>query len=749
MSNMQKFERTPSDPVPDSDPGSLWKSGDGNASENGDKLAQHFLDLLIEDAGGRPSKKAVVEDHKDSALALFGELADDDDEDVEVEEVQISVDLAAAAICVARAVEPEIGLIKALRKETPVIVIETGDSAVNPDVEKVIKVCLLGRGAKFYGPTHFEKTVSKRRDQRCVVIFERSTPLTDREMNDWNKSFGHALQSRYPVIGIAADPATTLPKDLLRTVDYRISLDPLGASGISLVIRAVTGKEPSSPIDVDFARNADLSDLRLSIHMDRGADGSLEKLIEVVKKRLALTDLDPCLEDLHGYGEAKEIGLSIVADLTSYREGKIPWGAVDRGLLLGGPPGTGKTTFGKAFAKSAGMPLVIGSLAQWQAAREGHLGHCLAAMRESFATAKRKAPCILFIDELDSFGDRSSFNDHHKDYSTQVVNAFLELLDGASGRQGVFIVGATNNIGRIDPAITRSGRLDRTVEIPLPDIEALEKIIRFHLKGDLHSVDITSAAIAARGGSGADCEAWVRRARGTARRENREMCLDDVIAAIRAGRSALPEHVRTRVAIHEAGHAIVAYALGVGDPQSLTIHDWGGTTRITIEPREMTGADLIGSIAQLLGGREAEKLVYGDATAGSGGGESSDLAQATQLAAGFEGSFGLGSLGPIWLGSPDALLGVLRLSAIGARVSRILHHAGDQARRALIENRPALEFLAKELNDASYLDAKQVKAAVGKIRRVKIVPLSDDDAVGGDELSNREGAVDRWGAEGV
>jgi ATP-dependent Zn protease len=697
--------------------------GDGKAGKESDALARHFLDILIEDAGGGSRKKSKKPEYEDETSKLFADL-DDMDDDVESESaVYLSVDIAGAAVRLARAIEPEIGLVKALRKDAPVVVIETGDASVNDEVEKVLKACVLGPKIETVAPHYFDNSRTKLRGTRAVAIFERSSPMSAKEAADWSKSVGHALQARYPIVGIAGDVGSQLPKDLNRIADHRISLDPLGASGIALVIGAVTGKTPSKPMDEDFARNCDLSDLRISVHADRGADGSMDKLVEVVKRRLSLTDLDPRLEDLFGYGEAKSIGMGIIADLKAYHEGKIPWSAVDRGLLLDGPPGTGKTTYAKALAKSAGLPLVIGSLAQWQSAREGHLGHCLAAMRESFAEAKRKAPCIFLIDELDSFGDRGQFTDHNKDYSTQVVNAFLEALDGAGGRQGVVVIGATNHVSKIDPAITRAGRLDRTVAIPLPDIEALEKIFRFHLKGDLDAIDISPVAIAARGGTGADCEAWVRRARGAARREGKELMLDGLLDAIREGRNALPQQIRERVSVHEAGHAIAAFAVGLGEPQSLTIHDWGGSTLFAGERRAMTGLDIVKGIAQLLAGREAEMLIYGDFTAGAGGGEQSDLAKATTLAAAYEGPFGLGSLGPIWLGEPDQLATPMRLVAFSGKVGEILQHAGAAARRALSENLPALEWLAKALCEASYLDGAQIKKVVGVIRKIEIEPL--------------------------
>jgi ATP-dependent Zn protease len=185
----------------------------------------------------------------------------------------------------------------------------------------------------------------------------------------------------------------------------------------------------------------------------------------------------------------------------------------------------------------------------------------------------------------------------------------------------------------------------------------------------------------------------------------------------------LPEQIRERVSVHEAGHAIAALAVGLGEPQSLTIHDWGGSTLFAGERRAMTGLDIIKAIAQLLAGREAEKLVYGDFTAGSGGGEQSDLAKATMLAAAYEGSFGLGSLGPIWLGEPEQLATPMRLASFSGKIGEILQYSGAAARRALSENRPALERLAKALSEASYLDGAQIKKVVGVIRKIEIEPL--------------------------
>ena len=179
-------------------------------------------------------------------------------------------------------------------------------------------------------------------------------------------------------------------------------------------------------------------------------------------------------------------------------------------------PGPGKTIFAQALASTCIVPVHLHSLARWQA--KGHLDDLLKAMRRAFEEAKADAPCILFIDELDSFGDRERLGGHNEQYSREVINGFLECLDGAEGREGVVVVGATNLPDKIDPAIRRPGRLDRHVVIPLPDLEARKGILRHHLGDALPGADLTEAAERLEGASGAVIEQVVRDARRIARR---------------------------------------------------------------------------------------------------------------------------------------------------------------------------------------------------------------------------------------
>jgi hypothetical protein len=202
-------------------------------------------------------------------------------------------------------------------------------------------------------------------------------------------------------------------------------------------------------------------------------DGSAED--DVVIDEAAETQ---SLEELEGYGEAKEWGLQLKQDIEDLRQGRIGWEELDTGVLLIGPPGTGKTMFASVLAKACNMSFFPASYSEWQQA--GHMGEQLAAMRKTFSDAQEKAPAIILVDELDSFGRRGGgFTD--RDYKNTVLNAFLECLDGARRRRGVIVVGTTNHPDEIDPALLRPGRISGQIYVDLPDADARLKILSRYL----------------------------------------------------------------------------------------------------------------------------------------------------------------------------------------------------------------------------------------------------------------------------
>ncbi|MBP2551297.1 hypothetical protein J2858_004238 [Neorhizobium galegae] len=193
------------------------------------------------------------------------------------------------------------------------------------------------------------------------------------------------------------------------------------------------------------------------------------------------------VETLCGYGAAQAWTRDLKADLELWREGALTWPEMSTKLLLSGPPGTGKTTFARALCNTLQVPLLVTSVANWL--EPGFLGDVLQRMSAAFTQASKHAPAILFIDEIDNIGSRSSAGTRqHDDYWVSLINRLLELLDGATKTEGVVIVGATNLPEKIDPALLRSGRLETHVRIPLPDVETLTGILTHHLGNDLPGV---------------------------------------------------------------------------------------------------------------------------------------------------------------------------------------------------------------------------------------------------------------------
>ncbi|NEK04254.1 AAA family ATPase [Rhizobium leguminosarum] len=192
------------------------------------------------------------------------------------------------------------------------------------------------------------------------------------------------------------------------------------------------------------------------------------------------------VETLTGYGGAKEWALGLKSDLVDYLNGDLAWSHMSTKLLLSGPPGTGKTTFARAMCNSLRLPLVVTSVSTWLQGE--YLSAVLDRMANTFAEARARAPCILFVDEIDGIGQRVSASREYADYWNACVNKLLELLDGAVKSEGVIVVGATNRPNEIDEAIRRSGRLETHIEIPRPDIPALAGILAHHLSADLNVI---------------------------------------------------------------------------------------------------------------------------------------------------------------------------------------------------------------------------------------------------------------------
>jgi cell division protease FtsH len=383
----------------------------------------------------------------------------------------------------------------------------------------------------------------------------------------------------------------------------------------------------------------------------------------------------PGLATLAGMEEARAFGENLALDLKDYKAGNISWSAVDPGCVFYGPPGTGKTTLARAIAAECGVAFIATSYADWTS-DNGSGSDIIAQMKETFAAARRNAPCILFIDELDSLPKRGTAAQNNSFFQV-LVNSALEHI-GSSKNQGVIVIAACNDPSNLDPALIRSGRLDRMIEVPLPSPEALPGIFKIHLGIDVLNVhDLDRMALHCIGKSGADIVKIVREARRIARRAKSPLGDEHLYEAICASVSKLsPEALRV-IAVHEAGHAAVAFRQGHFDRIIISLAS-SSTFSQSSKGAPMTRESVKAELVRLLAGRAAEEVLLGEPSGGAGGADVSDLARASQLALEAITRHGLSSSGRL-LWHPSAISRPFADSYCGEEADHWLGEANESA----------------------------------------------------------------------
>lgn len=427
------------------------------------------------------------------------------------------------------------------------------------------------------------------------------------------------------------------------------------------------------------------------------------------------------LADMHGYGPALKWGTNLAKDLADYKAGVLPWSDVDTGVLLSGPPGTGKTMFAGALANTCQVPIIYGSVSKWQEA--GALDDHLKAMRASFAEAKEKAPSILFIDEVDTLGSRTD-SGRSGGYFRCVLAGLLEQLDGFDRREGVVVIGACNYPEQLDRAIRRAGRLDRHFEIALPDRQSRLSILAVHSGIDLDQSQAEKFSIATDGLSGADVEQLARDAKRLARRRLGPLSGDHIVDQLPTV-TELPEEFLRSLAVHEAGHAIVAFEIGYSRVSEIKISRYradgqrselGYVQYAQHGPRPKTSAHYRDAIAVCLGGIAAELEVLGSFADGASGSDTADLNRATELATILEGGLGMGHTLVV---EEQAQLERLRTynPEFRRHVHGVLQSEFERARSAIRTRRIALDAIVERLVQANVMSGDEVLEIMQRHRR--------------------------------
>jgi DNA polymerase III delta prime subunit len=534
-----------------------------------------------------------------------------------------------------------------------------------------------------------------------------------------------------------------LSSALVRGADVTVTIPPMGAGLLRTVVHRVTGTRPGA-LPRGLAGAVSARHLRLARRPGQTTDDYVRRLAglvaadkaEVTKRKSGAPRWT--LDNLYGMDAAVAWGRSWARDVAAWRAGELAWQDVDRGAVLAGPPGCGKTTFAAALAASSGAKLLATSYAQWDSAGR-YQSETLKAMRTVFEKAARlgkEGGCILLIDELDALPARGTAH-HNEAFFAPLVTGLLEALDSLDSRSrtGVLVLGCTNHPGVLDPALVRAGRMDRTLHLGLPDRAALARILGEHLaEHPLGEEDLGTAARAGLGGSGADAERWARGARRRARQASRPVVTADLLAEIGEGHSELAPGVRRRMAIHEAGHAVAAVLERPGMLASVELRDTGDTLAATysrLQEDEGMVADLEARLRGLLAGRAAEELLLGSPSGGAGGPGHSDLAVATRLAVGAETALGLGSGGLLWRGDPTeeslpTLLATTPGLVAATRARLDAAHAG--AMELLQRERPMLEAVAAALLERGSLTGEEVEAIARRAGQGR-TPASDEVCV--------------------
>ena len=471
----------------------------------------------------------------------------------------------------------------------------------------------------------------------------------------------------------------------------------------------------------------------------RNSAGNSGGMMNVGKSKAKLSNPDENhirFSDVAGCDEAKEEVAEIVDFLKAPDKFLSVGAKIPKGVIMSGPPGTGKTLLAKAIAGEAGVPFFTLSGSDFV---EMFVGVGASRVRDLFEQAKKVAPCIIFIDEIDAIGKRRgngvSGNGEERE---QTLNSLLVHMDGFDASTNIIMIGATNRKDVLDPALVRPGRFDREVAVGLPDVKGREKILEVHMEKVKINSDVLVSPIArgTSGFSGAELANLVNEAALIAARADRkeiiqsdfEKAKEKLIMGYERVSHIMPQKQRVSTAWHEAGHAVIAYFLPDADPlHKVSIVPRGNALGVTMQlPLEdrygYEREELLTEIAVLYGGRIAEQMFLGKMSTGA----SNDIERATSIAKSMVVRFGMSSLGPLHFGSKqgtgfrgDNGGGENDMSAkthemIDQEVKNILIEQYDRAVKILTERKHEMELLTHALLEKEVLDKDEIDILFGQ-----------------------------------
>jgi cell division protease FtsH len=469
-------------------------------------------------------------------------------------------------------------------------------------------------------------------------------------------------------------------------------------------------------------------------------------------------------KDVAGADEEKQELIEIVDFLKDPRKFTSLGARIPKGVLLVGPPGTGKTLLGRAVAGEAGVPFFSISGSDFV---EMFVGVGASRVRDLFENAKKNAPCIIFIDEIDAVGrQRGAGLGGGHDEREQTLNQLLVEMDGFGANEGIIMMAATNRPDVLDPALLRPGRFDRQITVDRPDIRGREEVLLVHSRNKPLAEDVDLSIIARRtpGFSGADLENLLNEAALLAARRNKKdiamVEIDDAIDRVIAGTEKrsrkVAEKERRIVAFHEAGHTIVGVYLKDADGiHKVTIVPRGSAGGYAVPlPKEerfmMTEQELKDRIVGLLGGRVAEEIILGEVSTGA----SNDFQRATGIARGMVMQFGMSRLGPLQFGEAQGQVFLGRdighernyseaiAHEIDQEVQRIIKEQYERCRELLTEHREKLELIATTLLEVETLTSSQIQELVdnGSLSEETMTKAKSDKASKDKESKDKQDA---------